>query len=348
MGQDGSLFLQALSGVKTPRPPIWLMRQAGRYLPEYRAMRATAGGFLDLCYNPPMASEVTLQPIRRFGFDAAILFSDILVIPHALGQNVWFAEGEGPRLDPILNSDGLARLGPADDISKLDPVLETVRLVRERLAVETGGATALIGFCGAPWTVASYMIAGKGTPDQAPIRLVAYQDADFLQALIDLLVETSAKYLVAQIDAGAQAVQIFESFGGALPPALFQRWCYDPVVRLVRSVKSQRPEARIIVFARGVGDNLTRFTDVDEVDAIGLDWGVDIEWAARNVQPKKPVQGNLDPLALMAGGREMADSIDRILETFSTGPHIFNLGHGIQPATPISHVEELVHRVKSS
>ncbi|MGV2979536.1 uroporphyrinogen decarboxylase [Camelimonas sp. ID_303_24] len=323
------------------------MRQAGRYLPEYREIRATAGSFLDLCYNPALAAEVTMQPIRRFGFDAAILFSDILVIPHALGQNVWFAEGEGPRLEPVVGHGGLSALGSPANLGKLDPVLETVVRVRKQLLDETGAATALIGFCGAPWTVASYMIAGKGTPDQAPIRLIAYQDPDFLQAMIDLLVEASTNYLIAQIDAGAQAVQIFESFGGALPPALFQRWCHEPVTRIVRSVKSQRPHARVIVFARGVGQNLTAFTDIAGVDALGLDWGVDVNWAAKALQPKKTVQGNLDPLALMAGGEALAEGVRRILGALGDGPHIFNLGHGIQPATPVAHVEELVRLVRS-
>lgn len=348
MGQDASLFMQALSGTKTQRPPLWLMRQAGRYLPEYRATRASAGSFLDLCYNPALAAEVTMQPIRRFGFDAAILFSDILVIPHALGQNVWFAEGEGPRLDPVTNNSGLLALGAPGNLGKLDPVLETVVRVRKQLQEETGGATALIGFCGAPWTVASYMIAGKGTPDQAPVRLIAYQDPAFLQAMIDLLVEASTTYLVAQIDAGAQAVQIFESFGGALPPALFQRWCYEPVTRIVRSVKAQRPQARVIVFARGVGHNLMAFGGVAEVDALGLDWGVDVNWAARALQPMKTVQGNLDPLALMAGGEALAEGVRRILGALSDGPHIFNLGHGIQPTTPVAHVEELVRLVRGA
>lgn len=348
MGQDASLFMQALSGARTPRAPLWLMRQAGRYLPEYRATRAHAGSFLDLCYNPALAAEVTMQPIRRFGFDAAILFSDILVVPHALGQKVWFAEGEGPRLDPVTDHSRLLDLGHPGNLGRLDPVLETVARVRTQLAEETGGQTALIGFCGAPWTVASYMIAGKGTPDQAPIRLIAYQDPDFLQALIDLLVEASTNYLIAQIDAGAQAVQIFESFGGALPPALFQRWCHDPVTRLVLNVKSQRPHVRVIVFARGVGQNLTAFGRVAEVDGLGLDWGVDVNWAAQAVQPMKTVQGNLDPLALMAGGEALAEGVRRILGALSNGPHIFNLGHGIQPTTPVAHVEELVRLVRSA
>lgn len=348
MGQDPSLFLQALSGFRTKRPPLWMMRQAGRYLPEYLATRAEAGSFLDLCYNPELAAKVTMQPIRRFAFDAAILFSDILVIPHALGQKVWFVEGEGPRLEPIIDFKGLERLGPAHQLSRLDPVLETVTRVRNRLGIETSGSTALIGFCGAPWTVASYMIAGKGTPDQAPIRLIAYQSPEFLTALIDVLVEASTQYLISQIDSGAQAIQIFESFGGALPPALFQQWCLGPVVRIVRDVKQARPDAKIIVFARGVGYKLTQFADVSEVDGLGLDWGVDLDWAARELQPKKTLQGNLDPLALMAGGPALDRSVDQIIEKLGGGPHVFNLGHGIQPSTPISHVEQLISRVRGN
>lgn len=348
MGQNASLFMQALSGVATPRPPIWLMRQAGRYLPEYRAVRAEAGSFLDLCYNPELASEVTLQPIRRFGFDAAILFSDILVVPHALGQKVWFAEGEGPQLEPVTDRAALAALGSPCNLTRLEPVLETVARVQRKLKEETAGDTPLIGFCGAPWTVASYMIAGKGTPDQAPIRLVAYRDPDFLQELIDRLVEASTNYLIAQLDAGAQVLQIFESFGGALPPELFKHWSYDPVARIVREVKAARSHARIIVFARGVGPRLTAFAQTAEIDAIGLDWGVDTRWAARELQAHKTVQGNLDPLALMAGGDAMRAAIDHIVDTLSGGPHIFNLGHGIQPTTPISHVEELVRYVRQA
>ncbi|MFC0284467.1 uroporphyrinogen decarboxylase [Camelimonas abortus] len=344
---DPSLFIQALRGERTERTPLWMMRQAGRYLPEYRDVRARAGSFLDLCYTPELATEVTLQPIRRFGFDAAILFSDILVVPHALGQNVWFAEGEGPRLDPVTDAEGLARLGDPTDLRRLDPVIETVSRVRADLRTLNGGATALIGFCGAPWTVASYMIAGKGTPDQAPVRLKAYQDPQFLQALVDLLVEASASYLVRQIDAGAQAVQIFESFGSALPPALFDRWCLEPVTKLVRKVKGARPEAHVIVFARGVAGRLTRFTDVPEISALGLDWSIDVNWAAQALQPRVTVQGNLDPLALMAGGDALARGVRDILDALSGGPHIFNLGHGIQPPTPVAHVEELVRLVRA-
>lgn len=348
MGHDTSLFMQALSGVRTPRPPIWLMRQAGRYLPEYRAIRANAGSFLDLCYNPALASEVTMQPIRRFRFDAAILFSDILVVPHALGQKVWFAEGEGPQLEPVTDKASIAALGSPDKLNRLDPVLETVSRVRRHLADDTGGMTTLIGFCGAPWTVASYMIAGKGTPDQAPIRLLAYRNPGFLQELIDLLVEASTNYLIAQLDAGAEVLQIFESFGGALPPELFKRWSYDPVVRIVRAVKAARPHARIIVFARGVGPRLTAFAETEGVDALGLDWSVDTCWAARELQPRKTVQGNLDPLALIAGGDAMRSAIDHILDTLAGGPYIFNLGHGIQPTTPVAHVEELVRQVRQA
>ncbi|WP_188607988.1 uroporphyrinogen decarboxylase [Chelatococcus reniformis] len=333
--------MRALRGERSAIPPLWLMRQAGRYLPEYRELRAKAGGFLEFCYTPALAAEATLQPIRRFGFDAAILFSDILVIPDALGQRVRFVEGEGPRLDAVTDPAALASL--TGDPSRLDAVLETAARVRGSLGPET----AVIGFCGAPWTVASYMIAGKGTPDQAPIRLTAYRDADFLQAMIDRVIEASARYLVGQIDAGVDAVQIFESFGGALPPALFERWSFEPIMRLVRHVKHERPRARVIVFARGVGDRLTQFAAADGIDAIGLDWSIDPAWAAETLQPRRTVQGNLDPLALIAGGDALDAAVARIRGAFGEGPHIFNLGHGILPETPLAHVERLVARVRA-
>jgi uroporphyrinogen decarboxylase len=335
-------MLRALAGASAARPPVWLMRQAGRYLPEYRAVRANVPTFLELCYTPALAAEVTLQPVRRFGFDAAILFSDILVMPDALGQSVRFVDGEGPQLDAIVDRQGLGRLREDVDMARLAPVLETVQRVR----AELGSEVALIGFCGAPWTVASYMIAGKGTPDQAPARVVIYRDPDFVTALIDRLVEASARYLVAQVDAGADIVQIFESFAGALPPALFERWSLQPLRRMVAKVKAARPGARIIVFARGAGLGLARFAAEADIDAVGLDWSVDPGWARDRVQTSKCVQGNLDPLALVAGGLALDAAIDAILQALGQGPHVFNLGHGILPETPIAHVERLVARVR--
>ncbi|MDJ1158716.1 uroporphyrinogen decarboxylase [Chelatococcus sp. SYSU_G07232] len=334
--------MRVLAGEALPRPPVWLMRQAGRYLPEYRAVRAQAGSFLDLCYNPALATEVTLQPIRRFGFDAAILFSDILVVPHALGQDVRFTEGEGPRLDPVTGLADLAHLDEELDLGRLSPVFETL----QRLRGDLPGETTLLGFCGAPWTVASYMIAGKSTPDQAPARVLAYRDPVFIERLIDRLVTASVRYLVAQIDAGADAVQIFESFAGALPPALFDRLSLDPVRRLVEGVRVARPQARVIVFARGAGPRLEVLAKSGIADAVGLDWAVDPAWARDVLQPLRPVQGNLDPLALVAGGRALDEAVDAILAAFAGRPHIFNLGHGILPETPISHVERMLRRVR--
>lgn len=335
-------LLDVLEGHARARPPLWMMRQAGRYLPEYKAVRAKAGSFLDLCYNPAMATEVTLQPIRRFGFDAAILFSDILVVPHALGQAVSFVEGEGPRLESISDLAGLNALKPEIDLEHLAPVFETVGNVRAALAREV----ALIGFCGAPWTVASYMIAGKGTPDQAPARIMAYRDPDLLQRLVDLLVDSSVLYLSRQIEAGAQVVQIFESFASALPPALIRRWSFEPLKRIVAGVRARHRDVKIILFARGAGLALAELAADGGMDGLGLDWGVDLDWAASTLPAGLALQGNLDPLALIAGGAALDANIDRIMSAMSGRPHIFNLGHGILPETPIAHVEALVKRVR--
>ena len=337
-------LLRVFQGEAIWPPPVWLMRQAGRYLPEYREIRRQAGSFLDLCYNPDLATEVTLQPIRRFGFDGAILFSDILVIPHALGQDVRFVEGEGPRLDPVGSLHDLDRLAEALPLERLAPVFET--LVRLKTALRSD--TALLGFCGAPWTVASYMIAGKGTPDQAPARLLAYRDPQFMTALIDRLVEASTTYLAAQVGAGAEAVQIFESFGGALPPALFGPLSLDPIGRIVRGLKERRPEAKVIVFVRGGGPNLARLVDAGIADAIALDWSMDLAAALPMIPRHVATQGNLDPLALMAGGAALDRSVDAVLAAARGRPHIFNLGHGILPETPIVHVERMVARVRAA
>jgi uroporphyrinogen decarboxylase len=337
------LFLRALSGEKTTIPPLWLMRQAGRYLPEYREVRSKAGGFLELCYNPAFATEVTLQPIRRFGFDAAILFSDILVVPHALGQKVWFAEGEGPKLEALADAGDLAKLDEELDLERLAPVFETVERVRAALPAET----ALIGFCGAPWTVASYMLAGKGTPDQAPARLVAYSDPVFLDRLIERLIEASIVYLNRQIDAGAQVVQVFESFASALPPGLIEKLSFTPLRRIVAGVKAKHPQAKVILFARGAGPRLEGLAQSSGADGIGLDWGVDPRWAAATLNPEVTLQGNLDPLALIAGGEALQRDVAAIREAMSERPFIFNLGHGIQPQTPVAHVEQLVKLVRS-
>ncbi|MGV6871467.1 uroporphyrinogen decarboxylase [Pseudochelatococcus sp. B33] len=331
-----------LAGETLPTPPLWMMRQAGRYLPEYRALREQAGSFLDLCYDPEKASEVTLQPVRRFGFDAAILFSDILVVPDALGQKVSFAEGEGPRLAPLTPETGLSALAPELDTERLAPVYQTVAAVRAAL----DRSVALIGFSGAPWTVASYMIAGKSTPDQAPARLFAYQHPDLFGELIDRLVAATVAHLIHQIDAGAQAVQIFESFAGALPPALFRKLSLEPVGRIVETVRARCPGVPVIVFARGAGAGVEELAASGIADAVGLDWTID-PWRAREtIQRFRPVQGNLDPLALLAGGDALARAVDDIRAALGNGPHVFNLGHGILPQTPIGHVEQMIRHVR--
>ena len=319
-----------------------MMRQAGRYLPEYRALREQAGSFLKLCFTPQLAAEVTLQPVRRFGFDAAILFSDILVIPYALGQTVDFVAGEGPRLEPVKDAAGLARLREHADEARLAPVYETVARVKAALAPEV----ALIGFCGAPWTVATYMIAGRGTPDQTPARLFAYRQRELFGVLIERLVQASVEYLTRQLEAGADVVQIFDTWSGILPPDEFDRWCIAPVQRIVRAVRAHVPDAKIIGFPRGAGTGLVRFAEQVPVDAVGLDWMVDRTFARDQVQSRKPVQGNLDPLALLAGGAALDGAVDSVLAAFGGGPLIFNLGHGILPETPIAHVERMIARVR--
>jgi uroporphyrinogen decarboxylase len=316
------------------------MRQAGRYLPEYREVRARAGSFLDLCYSPDLAVEVTLQPIRRYGFDAAILFSDILVIPDALKRNVRFVQGEGPRMDPIA-VDEILKLSASGVVDYLKPVLDTVGRLREQLPPET----ALLGFCGAPWTVATYMIAGQGTPDQAPARLFAYRYPEAFERLLALLAEVSAEYLISQIDAGADAVQIFDSWAGVLGEQDFENYAIKPVQRMIDIVHSQRPQAKVIAFAKGAGLNLKTYRQKTKADAIGLDWSVPLSFAA-DLQKDGPVQGNLDPMRVVAGGQALEEGIDTILQTLGNGPLIFNLGHGITPEADPDHVTTLVNRVR--
>lgn len=335
-------LMRLFAGETLATPPIWLMRQAGRYLPEYREVRRQAGSFLDLCYNTDLATEVTLQPIRRFGFDASILFSDILVVPHAMGQKVWFEEGEGPRLEQIGTAAELSARPLSFDLDRLAPVIRTV----ERLRRELPSQTTLIGFCGAPWTVASYMIAGKGTPDQAPARLVAYEDPSFLQAIIDQLVEASITYLRAQLAAGAEVVQIFESFASALPPAGLERWSMEPIGRIVRGVKKAYPHCKVIVFARGASPLLGRYAEATGADGFGIDWGSDLETATAGLPEGLITQGNLDPLALVAGGKALEDGVERMMTVARRGRHIVNLGHGILQQTPIPHVERLMQLVR--
>jgi uroporphyrinogen decarboxylase len=319
------------------------MRQAGRYLPEYRAIRERAESFLDLCFDAKLAAEVTLQPIQRFGFDAAILFSDILVVPYALGQRLTFETGEGPRLDALTEPADLARLRHELDQGVLAPVYEAIGLVRAQLPQDV----ALLGFCGAPWTVATYMIAGRGTADQLPARLFAYRHPQAFAALMDVLVESSISYLVRQFEAGVDAVQIFDTWAGVLPSDEFYKWCIEPLARIVAGVRRQVPQAKIIGFPRGAGTELPRYLAAVPVDAIGLDWMIDLAFAREHIQKLRPVQGNLDPLALLAGGAALDRAVDSILQAFSSGPFIFNLGHGVLPDTPLENVERLVERVRA-
>jgi uroporphyrinogen decarboxylase len=339
-----SPLLDVLSGQSSAIPPIWMMRQAGRYLPEYRKIRETVPGFLDLCFTPKLAAEVTLQPIRRFGLDAAILFSDILVIPHALGQMVRFSAGEGPLLAPTMSATEISSLRERIDQAVLAPVYETIRHVRTELSSDV----ALLGFGGARGPAPTYLGAAPATPDQAPARLFAYREPTAFAALIDILVEASSDYLVEQLSAGVDAVQIFDTWAGVLGGQEFDRWCVAPTRRIVANVRGRVPSAKIIGFPRGAGTSLTRYVDQVAVDAVGLDWMVDRQFAREQLQSRRPVQGNLDPLALLAGGAALDGAIDEVLAAFAAGPFIFNLGHGILPETPISHVEQMLARVRGS
>lgn len=339
-GQLSRKVMDVIAGKTVSPPPIWLMRQAGRYLPEYRATRAKAGSFLDLCYTPDYAVEVTLQPIRRYGFDAAILFSDILVIPDAIGRNVRFEERSGPHLDPVGVSD-IKDLLKTELGHRLDPVYETVR----RLRLELPEETTLLGFCGAPWTIATYMIAGHGTPDQAPARLFAYQHPAAFQALLDHIADLSAEYLIRQIDSGADAVQIFDSWAGVLGEREFEAYAVKPVRRLVDKVRAARPGAKVIAFAKGAGYLLKDYRRGTDADVIGLDWSVPLSFA-RDLQKEGAVQGNLDPMRVVAGGHALDEGVDAILDQLGAGPLIFNLGHGITPQADPENVTRLVDRVR--
>jgi uroporphyrinogen decarboxylase len=334
------LLLDTLRGKSGARRPIWLMRQAGRYLPEYRALRAEKGGFLELVHDSEAAAEITLQPVHRFGFDGAILFSDILVIPHALGQDLAFLEGDGPHLSPPLVDAALSSLHAAP--GRLDPIYHTVRLVREQL----GPGTTLLGFAGSPWTVATYMIAGQGSRDQQAARLMAYRDPTALQAIVDAIVAASVDYLAGQIEAGAEAVQLFDSWAGSLAPAEFERWVIAPNAAIVAALKARHPGVPVIGFPKGVGEKLPAYARETGVDAVGIDETIDPLWAARELPAGMPVQGNLDPLLLLAGGDELDKAARRVLDTFAGRPHVFNLGHGIDKETPIAHVESLLETVR--
>jgi uroporphyrinogen decarboxylase len=319
------------------------MRQAGRYLPEYQALRAKASSFLDFCYTPALAAEATLQPVKRFGFDAAIVFSDILVVPDALGQKLTFEAAGGPKLEPVLTQKDFGKLYHELDRTRLNPVLETVARVKAHLTADT----ALIGFCGAPWTVACYMVAGKSSPDQAPARLFAYREQALFERLIELLVEASVDYLSWQIEAGADAVQIFDTWAGVLPAGEFARWCLEPVTAIVAKLRLRHKNARIIGFPKGPGGRLVDYAPRTKIDALGLDSSADLVLAAETFSRSLVLQGNLDPLVLVAGGAALEVAIRGILGAMKGRPHIFNLGHGILPQTPVSHVARLVEMVRA-
>ncbi len=337
-------MLKALTGRSVSPPPLWLMRQAGRYLPEYRAVRETAGSFLNLCLNPKLAAEVTLQPLRRFDLDAAIVFADILMIPYALGQALEFVEGEGPRLDPVRDTEGLARLEPEAAQARLQPVYETLAMVRADLRPEI----PVIGFCGAPWTVASYMVEGGGSKDQAAARRWAYAAPASFQQLIDLLVEMSVDYLLGQLQAGASILQIFDSWAGSLPEDEFKRWSVAPTKAIVAGVKAAAPGVPIIGFPRGSGMLAESYAAETGVDAIGCDTTMPLAYIRNHLQTRLPVQGNLDPVLLLTGGEGLERRVETILQALSGGPFVFNLGHGILPETPPEHVEKLVTLVKGA
>jgi uroporphyrinogen decarboxylase len=336
-------ILRALAGEALPVPPVWMMRQAGRYLPEYRATRAQAGSFLDLCYTPELAAEVTLQPIRRYGFDAAILFADILLLPQALGADLWFVTGEGPRLSTITGADDLAKLKPIEEIHEtLAPVYETVSILKRALPAET----ALIGFAGAPWTVATYMIAGRGTKDQGPARQLMYSDPETFDALIDLLTEATAEYLISQIEAGAEVVKLFDSWAGALPGNMFEKYAIAPARRIIERVHAVDPGVPVIGFPRQAGEKVIPFIQATNVAGCGIDTSVDPRWAAQNLQSLTCVQGNLDPMLLVTGGDALVRNVKETAEAFAEGPYIFNLGHGITPEADPANVDVMLKALR--
>ena len=334
------LLLDTLRGQKTDQAPMWLMRQAGRYLPEYREHRAEKGGFLDLVYDSEAAAEITIQPLRRFGFDGAILFSDILIVPHAMGQGLEFLAGEGPKLSPPLLEASLSDFAPKPE--RFEAVYETVRLCRAQL----DDNVTMLGFAGSPWTVATYMVAGEGSRDQHATRELAYTDPARFQRIIDAIVKNSITYLRGQIDAGAEAVQLFDSWAGSLAPDQFERWVIEPNAAITAAIKQSHPDTPVIGFPKGAGAKLVDYAERTGVDALGLDETIDPVWANRVLPQGMPVQGNLDPLMLIAGGEPLTDRVAFILAAFADRPHVFNLGHGIGQFTPIEHVEQLVAAVR--
>lgn len=336
-------ILRALAGKALPTPPIWMMRQAGRYLPEYRATRAQAGDFLSLCYNPELAAEVTLQPIRRYGFDAAILFADILLIPQALGADLWFVTGEGPRLSTITSQADFDKLGPVSDIHEtLNPIYNTVKILSKELPSET----TLIGFAGAPWTVATYMIAGRGTPDQGPAHALMQENVAVFEALMDKITEATIHYLLAQIEAGAEVVKIFDSWAGSLKGDAFLKYSLEPAKRITAALKAKHPHIPVIGFPREAGDGYIGFAKATGVDCVALDNSVSAEWGGKNVQVDGCVQGNLASSHMVSGGQALVDETKAIVKAFSGGPHIFNLGHGITPDADPDNVQRMIDAVR--
>jgi uroporphyrinogen decarboxylase len=333
-------LLAVLKGERRDPPPIWMMRQAGRYLPEYRALREEKGGFLDLVYDSDAAAEITLQPLRRFRVDGAILFSDILIVPFAIGQNLSFVAGEGPRLTPPMIDARIRDLKPA--MQRLEPIYDTVRKVKAELSPET----TFLGFAGSPWTVATYMVAGEGSREQAETRRLAYADPGKFHAILDLIAQVTVDYLSGQIEAGVDAVQLFDSWAGSLAPAQFERFVIARTAWIVDQLKRRHPQVPVIGFPKGAGGRLSAYARETGIDAVGLDETVDPGWAHRELPEGMPVQGNLDPLALIAGGEPLKEAVSRVLDALAGRPHIFNLGHGIQQDTPIAHVEELMALVK--
>ena len=340
---DTKLLLRSLAGETLPTPPVWMMRQAGRYLPEYRETRAEAGDFLSLCYNSDLAAEVTLQPIRRYGFDAAILFADILLLPDALGADVWFVTGEGPRLSTITGPEGLAPLKGKDDIhDHMAPVYETLRILSRELPAET----ALIGFAGAPWTVATYMIAGRGTPDQAPAHKLKAEDRATFDALLHLLTEATIEYLSKQVEAGAEVVKLFDSWAGSLKGDDFAKYALAPAKRIISELKSRHPGLPVIAFPREAGNAYLGFAKAVGADGLAIDTSVDAAWAAKHLQPDSCIQGNLDPRHMVTGGQAPVDDTRAIVEAFRGGPHIFNLGHGITPDADPENVHRMLEAIR--
>ncbi len=335
------ILLRTLRGENLPARPVWLMRQAGRYLPEYRALREQKGGFLALVYDTDAAAEITLQPIRRFGFDGAILFSDILIVPHAMGQDLEFLAGEGPHLSPALVDTALGVLHAVPE--RLAPIYQTVAKVRAML----GSERTLLGFAGSPWTVATYMVAGQGSRDQHDTRAMAYRDPAAFQGIIDAITQITVTYLAGQIAAGAEAVQLFDSWAGSLAPSEFERWVIAPNAAIVAALKARFPDVPVIGFPKGAGEKLPSYARETGVDAVGLDETIDPLWAAKALPPQRPVQGNLDPLLLLAGGEQLDTQVRTILDAFAERPHVFNLGHGIGQHTPIAHVERLLTLVRA-